>query len=248
MKVVATLACRVQSTRLYAKPLQFIDIEKKISILEYLVDFFQTYKAIDEIVLAISEGEENLPFIRLAERKGLSYIIGSQEDVQERLIMAAEKAKGDIVYRVTTECPFIYMETFNEVLTKHCENKASLTRIEGLPKGAFYELISLKDLERAHDEGERRHRSELCTLYMLENQDKFRIQMLEPDKKELIRPDIRITVDYPEDLIVVREVYKALKREGKFVSVPDTIKYLDDHPTLNKINSWIEAGTERTWN
>jgi spore coat polysaccharide biosynthesis protein SpsF len=247
MKVVATLACRVQSKRLYAKPLQFIDVENEITILEYLVGFLKACKAIDEIVLAISEGVENNPFVILAQKMGLQYVIGPEHDVQKRLIMAADKAGGDIVYRVTTECPFIYMNTFQDVLENHIKNRASLTVIEGLPEGSYYEVIDLKALKKAHDEGEERHRSELCTLYMFENPGRFYLQRLRTGSSKLQRPDIRLTVDYPEDLIVVREVYKALKKKGEYIRIEDIIDYLDVHPKLKEINGWIDAGTGRIW-
>lgn len=247
MKVVATLACRVQSKRLYAKPLQLIDIDNDITILEYLVGFLKTCAGIDEIVLAISKEKGNEPFISLADKMHVKYILGSDSDVQERLIHAAQEAKGDIVYRVTTECPFIYMDTFTDILKKHISNKASLTVIEGLPEGTYYELIDLKDLISAHDQGEERHRSELCTLYMSENPDKFYLQRMRTISPKLQRPDIRLTVDYPEDLIVVREVYKVLKHEGKYIKVEDIIDFLDANPKLKEVNSWIEAGKGRIW-
>lgn len=247
MKVVATLACRVQSKRLYAKPLQFIDIENELTILEYLVGFLKTCAGIHEIVLAISEGVENRPFEILAKKMKVQYVIGPEQDVQKRLIMAAEKAKGDIIYRVTTDCPFIYMDTFGEVLEKHKKNKAALTVIEGLPEGTYYELINLKDLKTAHDQGEDRHRSELCTLYMVENPDTFLLQRLRTDSSKLQRPDIRLTVDYPEDLIVLREVYKALKKKGEYIKIGDIINYLDAHPRLKEVNSWIDASIGRVW-
>ena len=247
MKVVATLACRVQSKRLYAKPLQLIDIENEVTILEYLVGFLKTCDGIDEIVLAISEGIENKPFEMLAREMGIQYVIGSEQDVQKRLIIAADKADGDIVYRVTTESPFIYMDTFEEILAKHIKNEAALTVIEGLPEGTYYELINLKALKKAHDQGEERHRSELCTLYMFENPDRFHLQKLRTESIKLQRPDIRLTVDYPEDLIVVREAYKALKKENEYIKIEDIIDYLDAHPKLKEINDWIDAGIGRIW-
>jgi len=247
MKVVATLACRVQSKRLYAKPLQLIDVDENITILEYLVGFLKTCSGINDIVLAISEGVENKPFELLADKMDLQYVIGPEHDVQQRLIMAADKAKGDIVYRVTTECPFIYMDTFADTLKTHLKNKAALTVIEGLPEGTYYEIISLDALKKAHDEGDERHRSELCTLYMFENPSRFFMQRLRTKSAKLQRPDIRLTVDYPEDLIVVREVYKALKKEGQYIKVEDIINYLDAHPALNKMNNWIDAGIGRIW-
>ena len=248
MKVVATLACRVQSKRLYAKPLQFIDIDEEISILEYLVNFLKTCKGIDETILAISEGEENKPFEFLAEKLGIPYVIGSEEDVQGRLIKAAEEVNGDIIYRVTTESPFTYMDTFEETLEKHIQNKAAITIIEELPEGTYYELINLADIKRAHDEGEDWHRSELCTLYMCENPDKFFLQKLRVEDPELRRPDIRLTVDYPEDLIVIREVYRHFREASEEITIKGIVKYLDANPKLKEINGWIDAGIGRIWN
>jgi spore coat polysaccharide biosynthesis protein SpsF len=247
MKVVCTLACRVQSTRLYGKPLQFLNVDKKITILDYLLDHLAETSEIDEVVLAISDGVENTPFIELAEKRGLQYVIGDQKDVLGRLIAAGQKGEADIVFRVTSECPFIYMDALPNALQKHIDNQASLTVMEGLPEGAYFELINLHDLQREHDEGEDRHRSELCTLFINENPDKFKIQILDVPHPELKRPDIRITVDWPEDLIVVREVYKALKSDGEFIDIQDIIDYLDAHPELNKVNNWIDAGTGRIW-
>jgi spore coat polysaccharide biosynthesis protein SpsF len=247
MKVVATLACRVQSKRLYAKPLQLIDMDNDITILEYLANFLKSCQAIDEIVLAISEGGENKPFEALAHKMNLPYVIGPEFDVQQRLILASEKAGGDIVYRVTTECPFIYMDEFEKSLNLHIQNKAALTVIENLPEGTYYEIINKTDLKAAHDQGEERHRSELCTLYMFEHPEKFYLQRLRPDSPKVQRPDIRLTVDYPEDLIVVREVYRALKKEGRFIKIEEIIEYLDAHPQLKAINGWIDAGIGRIW-
>ncbi|HRT70755.1 MAG TPA: hypothetical protein P5308_05285 [Syntrophales bacterium] len=215
--------------------------------MEYLVQFLKTCKAIDRIILAISEGVENKPFEALAGKMGVPFIIGPEQDVQQRLIMAAEHVRGDIIYRVTTECPFIYMDTFEQILDKHLRNRAALTVIEGLPEGAYYEIINLKDLKRAHDEGEERHRSELCTLYMCENPDRFFLQRLAVDQPALRRPDIRVTVDYPEDLIVVRELYRALKQPDRYITIEEIIDYLDKHPRLKEVNGWIDAGKGRIW-
>ena len=66
-RLVAALACRNQSARLYAKPLQNLDIEKGLSVLEYLLQLIGQFKIIDEIVLGISESNENLAFVELAK-------------------------------------------------------------------------------------------------------------------------------------------------------------------------------------
>lgn len=248
MRVVCTLACRVQSKRLYGKPLQLLSVEENLTILDYMLDHLKTIPEIDETVLAISEGVENTPFIEIAKKRGLQYVVGDQKDVLQRLITAGKLGKADIVFRVTSESPFIYAEGMADALEKHTKNNAALTVIEGLPEGTYFEFINLKDLEAEHRDGEDRHRSELCTLYINENQDKFNVQVLQVPEESLKRPDIRVTVDYPEDLIVVRELYKALKKPNEFIHTSEIIDYLDKHPELNKVNNWINAGIGRIWN
>jgi spore coat polysaccharide biosynthesis protein SpsF len=61
------------------------------------------------------------------------------------------------------------------------------------------------------------------------------------------RPDLRLTVDYPEDLIVCREIAMALGKEGPLFSLESIVAYLDAHPSLNAINKKIEAGVGRIW-
>ena len=55
-KLVAALACRNQGSRLYGKPLQNLDVEKGISILDNIIDCLQGAAAINEILLGISKG------------------------------------------------------------------------------------------------------------------------------------------------------------------------------------------------
>lgn len=239
MKVVAVLACRLDSVRLYGKPMQLIG-DKPIIV--HLTDQLNTIKSLNEIVFAISEQPENSVF----EKFGIKYIYGDENDVLSRLIKAGEHAKADIILRATPECPYIYIENIEEMIKKHIEEKADLTICEKLPEGAYIELINLSALQKSHKEGEDRHRSELCTLYINENPDKFKTLKLLPPK-ELQRPDIRITVDNPEDLIVVREIYNALGGEGKIIKIKDIIKFLDKHPKIKAINQHIEAGKGRVW-
>ena len=77
-RVAAVLACRVNSTRLFAKPLQRIG---KYTILELLINQIKKSKTISDIVLAISENPGNDVFIDFAKKHRLKFIIGNEKDV-----------------------------------------------------------------------------------------------------------------------------------------------------------------------
>ena len=54
-KLIAALACRNQGSRLYGKPIQNLDIDKGVTIIDNLIGCLKYIKCIDEIVLGISE-------------------------------------------------------------------------------------------------------------------------------------------------------------------------------------------------
>ncbi len=233
MKVVATLACRLASTRLYGKPMQLVGGRP---IIQNLIDRLRQVRALDEVCLAITEGPDRHVFVDYAERNNLPYVIGSEKDVLGRLIAAADHCHADIALRCTTENPYIYWENVDELIRSHIENNAALTVTEKLPVGAVVEVISVSALKKAHQHGEDRHRSELCTLFIAENPDVFKIQRVHPPDK-LRRPDLRLTVDTPEDLMVVRKLYEDLKGDTHLITIDEIVDYLNDHPEVVALNS-----------
>ena len=233
-RLVAALACRNQSARLYAKPLQNLDIEKGLSVLEYILEWIGQFKVIDEIVLGISEGEENLAFVEIAKQKKLSYILGDQKDVLGRLVQCGEKGNATDVFRVTTESPFIYIEGIEKAWDEHVLGNYDFTCLDHVPDGSGFEIIRLETLKYAHDHGDKIHRSEFCSLYIREHEERFKIQHIEPPA-EVKRTDIRLTIDYPEDLILCRAVYSQFKEKAPFIPLAEVIQYLDANPDIKKI-------------
>ena len=242
VRIYASLACRNQSVRLYAKPLQLIGDRP---ILKHLIDRLSQVKQVDGMVMAISEGNENLAFIELADEWGLPYVVGDQTDVLGRHIQAAHSVGADILIRVTTENPFVHHDIIDDLIEHHMSTGADLTVSELLPDGAYAEVINVSAMERAHEHGEDRHRSELCTLFIFENPDVFKIERIAAPA-ELARPDIRLTIDTPEDLIVARTVYEALEPEfGPMPPLVEIIKFLDTHDEVRRLNA--DLSTTKLW-
>ena len=62
-----------------------------------------------------------------------------------------------------------------------------------------------------------------------------------------MRPDIRLTVDTPEDLIISRLIYKKLGNTKKIMSLQKIIDFIDKNPEILKINSNVPLGVSRIW-
>ena len=77
---------------------------------------------------------------------------------------------------------------------------------------------------------------------LLIDKNQFKICSIDiPDS--LRRLDVRLTVDYPEDLILCREVYEANKNKAPRIPLSDILEYLDDNPRLLKlVEPFVDEG------
>ena len=104
----------------------------------------------------------------------------------------------------------------------------------------------MNSLKKSHNLGNKRHRSELCSLYIYEHQKDFKIFRLQPSN-ELKKPNLRLTVDTPEDLLVARKIYENLGNDMKPIPLKKIVNFLEKYPNIIKINSDIPLGVTRIW-
>lgn len=230
-RLVAAIACRSQGSRLYGKPVQNLDVTRGIRILDNIVDCLRTLPQIDEIILGIAEGEENSVYTRFAAERGLRFVIGDEVDVLGRLVACGRLGGATDIFRVTSESPFPYFEAVEESWKTYLDAGADALFFDDIVDGCGFEIISLSALETSHRDGEDRHRSELCTLYMRENHDRFRILRVS-GPPDLNRKDLRLTVDNPEDLVLARAVYQTFADKAPRIPVADIVRFLDANPNL----------------
>ena len=76
------------------------------------------------------------------------------------------------------------------------------------------------------------------TLYIKENPSAFRIATAELPAG-LYRPEYRLTVDEPEDVRLMQEIFARLDRPGHVVTTREAIALLDREPELAAINAHL---------
>ena len=243
-RLVAAVAVRNTGSRLFGKPLQNLDVDEGLTILDNIIGMLRSLACIDEIILGISEGAANQVFVEYAEEKGLRYIIGDQEDVLGRLITCGHLGGATDIFRITSESPFLYFEPVEDAWQQYQDEHADALFLDDIVDGCGFEILSMKALERSHTEGEDRHRSELCALYIRENNTQFKtIKLAGPEA--LDRRDLRLTVDNPEDLVICRHIYKNFKPLAPKIPVADIVAFLDQNPELIALTApFTEVGYE----
>jgi len=233
-RLIAALACRNQGSRLYGKPLQNLHVDKGVRIIDNVIQCLRSIESIDDVVLAISEGSENEVFIEVAHQYGIDFVIGDENDVLARLISAGDHASATDVFRVTSESPFLYFEEVDAYWEKYSALNLDALFMEPISDGCGFEIISLNALKTSHMNGSVKHRSEMCSLYIREHAESFKIQKVEPPKI-FQRYDLRLTVDNPEDLVVCRHIYQALSQQAPRIPLHEIVGFLDRNPDLIRL-------------
>ena len=95
-------------------------------------------------------------------------------------------------------------------------------------------MFSFKVLEKAWNEAKDLKDREHVTFYFWKRDKKFTTAMLD-NKYDWGK--YRITVDYKEDIELVRKIVKKLNKQGKFGYMNEVIDILKNNPELFKINS-----------
>jgi spore coat polysaccharide biosynthesis protein SpsF len=209
-------------------------------LLEHLLGRLRSVEELDGLVLATSGAAENRVLVELADEMGIGVFAGDEDDVLGRHVEVARGWKAGAVVRVTGDNPLTDLSLVRSLISLHREANADYTYVPGdaLLMGILPEVISREALEVSHRDGEDRHRSELVTLYIKENPGRFRIVRAEMPP-ELYRPSYRLTVDEPEDLELMGEIFDRLYRPGQVMDTAEAIRLLDAEPRMAGINAHL---------
>lgn len=232
----AIIQARTTSSRLPNKVL--MNIEEKPMVLRVIQRVKQA-KTLKQIILAIPEGRDNDPLEYFARENKVLCYRGSENDVLSRYYEAAKKFDAKTIVRITADCPFIDPKVIDQAVRAHQREKADYTSnvIERtFPRGFGVEVFSFKALEKAYYEAEGNYRREHVTPYFFENPTLFKLHNVKA-KKELNRPELRLTVDTQEDFALTEKIYSHFK--NRMFASRDLIKFLDSRPELKALNEGI---------
>lgn len=237
-KVVAIVQARMGSTRLPGKVLT--DVAGK-PMLWHMLNRLKLSNKIDNIVLAIPSSVQNDRLEDLAKGLKLHCFRGSEEDVLDRYYKAAVKFGGEVIVRLTADCPLIDPRMTDRIIEEHLNSDVDYTSSgisRTFPWGLGAEVFSFDALERAYEEAKLDYEREHVTPYIYQHPNLFKIKAIEATGK-LRRPDLRLTVDTEEDLRLIKEIFKRLYRDDQAFYTEDIIDLLDKHPELVAINAHV---------
>ncbi|MDG2297236.1 MAG: aminotransferase class III-fold pyridoxal phosphate-dependent enzyme [Gammaproteobacteria bacterium] len=204
MKVVALVQARMGSTRLPGKVLKSI-VDKPM--IELLLARLSQSSELDAIIVTTSEERQNDKLQAVVESLGYKCTRGSEKDVLSRFYHSAKSIKADVIVRITGDCPLV-----DSVLVDECIKGYKSTQVDYFsnigpatyPDGLDIEIMSFESIKRANNEADSEFDREHVTPY-IRNSDTFEKASLSHTEDLSSQ---RWSVDEPEDLIVVTNIFE----------------------------------------
>ena len=222
MTVEAIVQARRGSRRLPGKVL--MDLGGS-SLLRRVIDRLTGIEKISRVIVATTDLEEDDAVEKEALRCGADVFRGSRDDVLGRFLDALKVFPADYVLRVTADNPLTDRRGAERLAGLSLEGGFDYIVEKGLPVGAGVEAVSRKALEESSVTSEPSHR-EHVTLFIKENTSRFRVLLLDPPP-ELMRPEVRLTVDNRDDMEFVRAMVETLGPTRKDFSLEEVLKIHD---------------------
>lgn len=226
------ITARLSSVRLPKKLLRELDgVEVVSKVIERGVEAF----GVDQVVLCTSPLATDDELVDVSDRHGIKVHRGHPDDILLRLAGACRERNAIGFVGQTGENPLFQIDHCLRIRDAIMEGR-DLVRYAGLPVGcspygigraALETILETKDEEDTGFWG-----------YWLNRPDLFNVLMLEAEE-DLHMPDMRLTVDYPEDL----ELMKALF--ALHPGMPDlkaVIRTLRTRPEIKAINAMRKQG------
>ncbi len=241
MNVVAIIEARMGSTRLPEKTLMDL---AGITLLERVVERIKLAKTVGEVVVATSVNQKDNVIYDLCQAKSIHCFRGSEDDVLGRVYEAAKKYHADAVVQSGADCPFYDPELIDLLVGiikwggyAYTANDMKLT----FPEGIDAHVICFNALEASANEAKDPKERDDTPRFIWNHPERFPIFNLEALPGSVLnRPEIRLTIDYKEDMELARLIYKKLYLANPVFSSFDLITLLDRHPDWLEINKHCE--------
>jgi len=227
---------RMGSSRLPGKVLE--DLAGAPALVR-LFERLRRVKGNPKIVLATSTlpGDDAIAAL-VATQPDIALWRGSEQDVLKRYADAARHFDIGPIVRITADCPLMEPSCIDEVLaafrdTPGCHYADNLVP-RTYPHGYDVQVVSRAALETADREAVDLYEREHVLPFIQRREDRFHTRHVSsPDRND---SSLRITLDFPEDLVLIRAIYERLYPGNPAFCLDDILRLRNKMPALFDVN------------
>ena len=240
MKVAILVTARLKSTRL---PLKVIKPLKEKPMLCHMIDRLKLARRPQQIIVCTSPILQDDPIEELAFKENVDCFRGDPEDVLLRLTEAAKEFNVDTVINCSADNPFVDPVYIDKLVDFHLKHEFDYSKIEGLPFGTFSYALSLKAMMKACRIKAEKD-TEVWGAYFTET-GHFSCGTLHVNETTIYWPELRLTVDTPEDFELINQIFDELYEPGKVFPLKSIVNLCRQRDDLVKINAFIQQKPAR---
>lgn len=234
MSILVVIQARTNSKRIPGK------IFKKIGntvVYKEVLRRAELVENIDKVCFAISDNQTDDFFAKELGRNGIDFIRGDEENVLNRFIKVSKKFLFDHIIRIPCDKPLIDPDIISFLTKKYFEENADYACINitpSWPHGLDIEIFKTKLLSLSYESSRDPKNLEHVTPWMRENKNLKIINL----KSKTDLSFHRWTIDYEEDLQLVRQIFSKLNYYNNSypTSYKDVLNILDENPYISNIN------------
>lgn len=235
MNAAILITARLKSTRL---PLKVIKPLKGRPMICHMLDRLKLARRPKKIILCTSTVEQDDELERIAKQESIHCYRGEPEDVLVRLTSAAQQFDVETVLSCTADNPFVDPEFIDSLLDHHYEQRHDYTKCEGLPLGAAGYAVSQDAMKRACDLKAETN-TEIWGPLFTENGE-FSCGVLKVRDPAVSWPDLRLTVDTPEDFSLITAIFDELYQPGQVFPLSEIVALCRRRPDLVALNAGVQ--------
>ncbi len=235
MKIISIIQVRMNSKRLPHKALMPI-LGK--SLLQHVIEFLNFSKLTDKIIVATTTETIDNKIEELCKTLNVACFRGNSSDVLERYYECAKTFHGDLIVRITADNPLLDPNLVDKIIQickdTNCDYATTMLG-KTFPYGYLVEAITFPILDKLHKTKKDKLSREHVTYYLRTHPEEYKTEKLDNPSK-IARPNWRLTVDYIEDLKLIKKIFIKLYKPKSFIKYESVVDFLDNNKHLLKIN------------
>ena len=237
MKIAAIVEARMNSTRLPGKHLLRVGNN---TMFEVLIDQLRYSRNISEIILATTINKSDDCLAQIATNLGLTVYRGDEDNVYQRVVGAALTNAVDLIVEITADCPLIDPTIIDAAVKYYLDGDFDyvsncVNRV--YPDGMDVQVYSSELLRSSCINIKDKKWLEHVTIQFRNNEGRQTYKIFDlPMPPYGDKSELEVTLDEPDDFLLICEIYNELKVAGKYIACQEIIRLLADDTRLRSIN------------
>ena len=238
-KIGALIPVRLASERLPCKALKVIAGKP---VIHHLLDRVFACRYIDpaNAVVCTTEDPSDDPLVTAVSAYGASVFRGAADDIIDRFAAAMTRHGFDAVVQIDGDDPLSATEYMDLTMqTLQGDPALDIVTCSGLPLGTAVKSFTRAAMKKVHAHY-RTSENDTGFIYYFTKTGLCAQKEIAPVSPDHVHETARLTLDYPEDLEVFRQIFESFRGKGGLPSLANVVAYLNAHPDVAKQNLHLD--------